>query len=53
MLQSARFTAITVSELLRERRQGVKIPPTQISFNVDNLIKVSSRCTLDKKLDIT
>ena len=28
MLQNARVTAFTVSELLRENEQGVKLPPT-------------------------
>ena len=29
MLQNARVTTFTVSELLRENQQGVKLPPNQ------------------------
>ena len=39
LLQNARFTALTVSELLRENQQGggvVKIPP--ISVNIDDFL---------------
>ena len=34
MLQDARVSAFTVSELLREKQQGVKLPPTQIRVKV-------------------
>ena len=32
MLENARFTAFTVSQLLRENQQGVKIPLTHPDF---------------------
>ena len=41
MLQNARATAFTVSELLRKKRKGeggVKLPPTQIRVNVKYLL---------------
>ena len=34
MLQDARVSAFTVSELLREKQQGVKLTPTQIRVKV-------------------
>ena len=35
-LQNARFKAFTISELLRENQQGVKLPPTHIRVKFNN-----------------
>ena len=37
MLQNARLTAFTVSELLRENQQGVKFPPQRIRLKNDKV----------------
>ena len=41
MLENARFTAFTVSELLRENQQGmwVSLPPSEIRVNQFNVNK--------------
>ena len=41
MLQNAKVTAFTVSELLRKNQQGVKLPtPPLISVNISNKINL-------------
>ena len=39
MLQNARVTAVTVSELLRENQHGVKLPPTQVKRQPHKMVK--------------
>ena len=46
MLQNARVTAFTASELLREIQQGVKLPPThththRLGLNLNNIAKLA------------
>ena len=38
MLQSSRVTALTVSEILREKQQGVKLPPLSTQIRVTKKI---------------
>ena len=51
MLQNTRFTALTVSELLRENQEsGVKLPPTQTGTELGlNILPLKREWTYFKK----
>ena len=42
MLQNARVTTFTASELLRENQQGVKLPPTPPSLGLKKINEATS-----------